>query len=64
MRYVTKNTSKITFSNSHKNVSDRSVDRENVLARNVVTRNGAKLTLNINRNIFFYIKRYDSKIIF
>ena len=45
MRHVTKNFSRITFSDSCKNVSDRSVAKENVLAINVVTRNNAKLAL-------------------
>ena len=46
MRHVIKNTSKITFSYSCKNVIDRSSAKERVLARNVVIRSTAKLSLS------------------
>ena len=45
------------FSNSHKNVSNRSFVRESVLTKNVVTKNNAKLTLKV----FNYQKNYTKK---
>ena len=50
MQYVTKNTCIITFLDSYKNVSDRSVARENIFAKNVVIRSSVKLAL---RCIFY-----------
>ena len=46
MRHVTKNFYKITFSDSYKNVVDRSVAKEKVLARSVVIKSSFKLALN------------------
>ena len=43
---IKKNTGRIVFSNSYKNVSNRSIVIENILVRNVVARSGVKLALN------------------
>ena len=45
MRHAIKNTSRLAFSDSCKNVNDRSVVRGSVLPRNAVTRSSAKLAL-------------------
>ena len=46
MGHVTKNFYIITFSDSYKNIYDRSAVKETVLIRNVVIRNSVKLTLS------------------
>ena len=47
MRHAIKNTSRLAFSDSCKNVNARSVVRGSVLPRNAVTRSSAKLALNL-----------------
>ena len=42
MQHIAKNTSIIAFSNSYKNVNDKSAIRESVLARNAVTISSVK----------------------
>ena len=51
-----KNTSRIAFSDSYKNIIDRTAAGESVLDRNVVTRSNAKLALNwIRKHKIMYL---------
>ena len=53
MWHVIKDSNIITFSNSHKNTSNKSAARENVLAKKVVIRRSVKLALiNLKCQIF------------
>ena len=56
MRYITKNTCIITFSDSYKNVFDRSVAKEKILIKSIITRSNVKLVLRKPRQM---ISQYD-----
>ena len=43
--YEKKNTNRIAFSNFYKNVSARDTTKENILAKNIIAKRNAKLTI-------------------